>query len=120
MLTFLVYTVRRENPLDASIQFMFIVIEFLANTISYSRLAILFLVHIVLMKTLNASLALGAVSIPLIVFGNLGIMALEGLIVYIQSLRLHVYEWFTKFYLGSGSKFTGLTDGLLHASFSLS
>ncbi|MGC8569422.1 MAG: V-type ATPase 116kDa subunit family protein [Nitrososphaeria archaeon] len=120
VLTFLVYTVRRESPLDASIQFMFIVIEFLANTISYSRLAILFLVHIVLMKTLNASLALGAASIPLIVFGNLGIMALEGLIVYIQSLRLHVYEWFTKFYLGSGSKFTGLTDGLLHASFSLS
>ncbi|MDP8023951.1 MAG: V-type ATPase 116kDa subunit family protein [Nitrososphaeria archaeon] len=113
---FLFYTVRRENPLDASIQFMFIVIEFLANTISYSRLAILFLVHIVLMKTLNATVAMGAVSWPLIVFGNLGIMALEGLIVYIQSLRLHVYEWFTKFYLGNGTRFRSVTDTLTHAS----
>ncbi len=113
---FLFYTVKRENPLDASIQFMFIIIEFLANTISYSRLAILFLVHIVLMKTLNATVTMGAISLPLLIFGNLGIMALEGLIVYIQSLRLHVYEWFTKFYLGNGTRFKGITDSLTHAS----
>jgi Archaeal/vacuolar-type H+-ATPase subunit I len=67
------------------------------------------------MKTLNETVAMGAVSLPLLIFGNLGIMALEGLIVYIQSLRLHVYEWFTKFYMGNGTRFKGITDGLTHA-----
>jgi len=27
------------------------------------------------------------------------------LIVFIQDLRLHLYEWFTKFYEGSGNTF---------------
>ena len=117
---FLGYTAKKESPLDASIQFMFIIIEFLANTISYSRLAILFLVHIILMKTLNGAAAMGLVSLPLLVFGNLGIMALEGLIVYIQSLRLHIYEWFTKFYVGSGTRFRPLNDALLHAYINIS
>ena len=35
----------------------------------------------------------------MIIGGNLGIMMIEGLIVYIQSLRLHLYEFFTKWYV---------------------
>jgi V/A-type H+-transporting ATPase subunit I len=30
---------------------------------------------------------------------------LEALVVYIQDLRLHIYEFFTKFYEGAGTPF---------------
>ncbi len=36
---------------------------------------------------------------------NLLIVAFEALIVYIQDLRLHLYEFFTKFYRGYGQPF---------------
>ena len=41
---------------------------------------------------------------PLAIF-NIMIILLEGLIVYIQDMRLHLYEWFTKFYNGEGVPF---------------
>ena len=37
--------------------------------------------------------------------GNIGIMLIEGLIVYIQTIRLHLYEWFPKWYVGEGIEF---------------
>jgi V/A-type H+-transporting ATPase subunit I len=40
-----------------------------------------------------------------IVIGNVFVLALEGLIVFIHTLRLHFYEWFSKFYAGTGTEF---------------
>jgi V/A-type H+-transporting ATPase subunit I len=116
---FLIYSVKHEGAMNGAIAFMFIVIEFLANTISYARLGVLLMVHVILMHTLNATASMGAIAIPLLIFGNLGIMALEGLIVYIQSLRLHVYEWFTKFYTGSGKRFIPINKWLIHAEINI-
>lgn len=87
------------------IEFLLRVVEFLANTISYARLGILLLVHAALMFAVNLSWALGPAGFPIVVIGNIGVMVLEGMIVYIQDLRLHLYEWFTKFYQGTGSVF---------------
>jgi V/A-type H+-transporting ATPase subunit I len=85
------------------------IIHFLSNTISYARLTILLLVHIALLMLLNnVWYALGLFSLPILIVGNLGIMALEGLIVFIQSLRLHLYEFFTKFFEGNGKPFKSL------------
>lgn len=39
------------------------------------------------------------------VLGNLLVMILEGLIVFVQTLRLHWVEWFSKFYEGTGLSF---------------
>jgi V/A-type H+-transporting ATPase subunit I len=36
---------------------------------------------------------------------NLLIVAFEAFIVYVQDLRLHLYEFFTKFFLGTGTPF---------------
>ncbi|MCL4435416.1 MAG: hypothetical protein M1503_06055 [Thaumarchaeota archaeon] len=84
-------------------------IELLANTLSYTRLGILLIVHLLLMDLLNRAWGIGVAGLPLVVFGNVGVMAIEGLIVYIQDLRLHLYEWFTKFYEGAGVAFTALS-----------
>jgi len=82
------------------------IIHFMSNTLSYVRLTILLLVHIALLTLLNASwYALGLNSLPILVIGNIGIMALEGLMVFVQALRLHLYEFFTKFYEGTGTIF---------------
>ena len=67
-------------------------VESLAHTISYARLGIMLLVHAALLLTVNnAFTSLGGAesggAIAMIVGGNLGIMMIEGLIVYIQSLR---------------------------------
>ncbi len=85
------------------VEFIIRIVEFLANTMSYARLGVLLLVHAALLMVLNraVSLPLG-VAIPMLIIFNILVMMLEGLIVYIQDIRLHLYEWFTKFYEGTG------------------
>ena len=88
-------------------------IECLAHTISYARIGIMLLVHAALLLTVNqAYKSMGGLDSPsalvLIVGGQLGIMMIEGLIVYIQSLRLHLYEFFTKWYSGGAQPFRQL------------
>jgi V/A-type H+-transporting ATPase subunit I len=80
-------------------------LEFLANTVSYVRLGVLLLLHAVTGSVIGGLLALGALGVPIFLVVNLALMAIEGFIVYIQDLRLHLYEWFSKFYLGFGTPF---------------
>ncbi len=97
-------------------------VEMLSNTISYSRIAIMLLVHAILLITVNhgfSSLIEGGNvggALVMIVGGNIGIMMIEGLIVYIQTIRLHLYEWFPKWYTGSGSQFRKIVPEMLYAS----
>jgi len=97
-------------------------VELFANTISYTRIGIMLLVHVALMGTANNGVEFFfssgnfAVGIVVAILGNLGVMMIEGLLVYIQALRLHLYEWFTKFYEGSGVPFKKLVPELLYTS----
>ncbi len=80
--------------------------QFLSNTISYVRLAIMLLIHAVLLQTVSyLSPVTNPLLIPAWIFFNLLILAFEALIVYVQDLRLHIYEFFTKFYRGTGTPF---------------
>ena len=97
-------------------------VEALAHTISYARLGIMLLVHAALLLTVNnAFSSLGGAesggAMAMIIGGNLGIMMIEGLIVYIQSLRLHLYEFFTKWYAGGSQPFAQLRQELLYNNF---
>jgi V/A-type H+-transporting ATPase subunit I len=83
-------------------------VEFLTNTISYSRLGIFLVMHSALMGLVNGAWSYGLSGLPLIILGNIFVMALEGFLVYIQDLRLHLYEWFTKFHEGGAAPFTFL------------
>jgi V/A-type H+-transporting ATPase subunit I len=87
--------------------------ETLSHTLSYGRLMALSLVHSVMN---NLFLVLGGVehghfpitSIPLIAIGTILVMTVEGLIVFVHTLRLHWIEWFSKFYSGEGIPFKPL------------
>lgn len=75
----------------------FIPIVFLTNTISYARLGIFLVIHSALMGFINVAWSYGILGLPTIIFGNIAVMVMEGFLVYIQDLRLHLYEWLTKF-----------------------
>ena len=97
-------------------------VEALAHTISYARLGIMLLVHAALLMTVNnAFTSLGGAesttAMIMIIGGNLGIMMIEGLIVYIQSLRLHLYEFFTKWYVGGAQPFKQIRPELIYNQF---
>lgn len=84
--------------------------ETLSHTLSYGRLMALGLVHSVMNYLF---LVLGGVehghfppmSIPIIAIGTILVMIIEGLIVFVHTLRLHWIEWFSKFYSGEGIPF---------------
>jgi V/A-type H+/Na+-transporting ATPase subunit I len=80
--------------------------QFLSNTISYVRLAVMLLVHAALLLIINLMQpwANPVYIIPWVIF-NLLILAFEAFIVYVQDLRLHLYEFFTKFFVGTGVPF---------------
>jgi V/A-type H+-transporting ATPase subunit I len=84
--------------------------ETLSHTLSYGRLMALGLVHSVMNYLF---LVLGGVehghfppmSIPIVATGTVLVMIIEGLIVFVHTLRLHWIEWFSKFYSGEGIPF---------------
>lgn len=84
--------------------------ELFIHTVSYIRLGILLLVGSVLGELLGGLFAFGPVGVALAVPGNLAVIAIEALIVYVQDLRLNVYEWFSKFYSGVGKPFVPLVS----------
>ena len=97
-------------------------VECLAHTISYARLGIMLLVHAALLLTVNNSYAsLGGMESPgalaLLIGGNIGIMMIERLIVYSQSLRLHLYEFFTKWYDGGAQPFKQVVPEMFYNQF---
>ncbi len=91
------------------------IIEVLSNVISYTRLGIMLLVHAALLVTVNQSYEHGG-GLAVLIGGNIGIMLIEGLIVYIQDIRLHLYEWFPKWYRGEGVEFKKLLPKMLYSN----
>lgn len=84
--------------------------EFFTNTISYLRLGILAILGMILTSLAMGALDLGVVGILFAILANIGIMTIEAFMVYIQDLRLQVYEWLSGFYSGTGTAFEPLTS----------
>ena len=78
---------------------------FLANTLSFMRVAGLGIAHVSLMTAfqdmaeMTGSAIFGTV---IIIIGNVLVIVLEGLSAGINSLRLNYYEFFTRFFTGHG------------------
>lgn len=81
--------------------------RFLFNSISYVRIGALAIVHAVFasVMVMGMNAAPSPLNILILIFGNIAIIIFETLISFIQSLRLHYYEWFSKFYDGEGDSF---------------
>jgi len=92
-----------------------IFLGYLTNTLSFIRIAAFSLAHIglfvaifsladIIRKASGNSWGSGLV----IVFGNIFIIFLEGLVVTIQVLRLEYYEFFSRFFNRQGEEFKPL------------
>jgi V/A-type H+-transporting ATPase subunit I len=93
-------------------------ISMFSNTMSYVRVGAFAIVHagftnavFVIAKLLSGGQDGGAVYWAVVVLGNIGVILLEGFIVAIQTMRLHYYEFFSKFFTGGGSAYEPLALG---------
>ncbi|HEX9838102.1 MAG TPA: V-type ATPase 116kDa subunit family protein [Anaerolineales bacterium] len=92
------------------------VISVFSNTMSYVRVGAFAIVHagftgavFVIARLLSGGEEAGFVYWAVVVFGNLFVIGLEAFIVAIQTMRLHYYEFFSKFFTGGGSAYEPLT-----------
>jgi len=93
-----------------------VILSYVSNTVSFLRVGAFVLVHFGMMTvvfTLAEMSPEGSVPYILVVaVGNIIVIALEGLLVGIQALRLEFYEMFSRFYTGSGKPFTPVKSRL--------
>lgn len=85
-----------------------VLLSYLSNTLSFLRIGAFAVSHAAMMEVvlmLAGAAEGGSPNWIVIVFGNLFVCAMEGLIVGIQVLRLEYYEIFSRFYSGSGREF---------------
>ncbi|MGC9152327.1 MAG: V-type ATPase 116kDa subunit family protein [Vulcanisaeta sp.] len=86
------------------------------NTISFMRLSIVAIMHAVFTAMTYAWAAsiglLTPAGIAILVVFNLLIILGEGFVAFVQGLRLHFYEMYTKFFRGTGILFVPFTLGL--------
>jgi V/A-type H+-transporting ATPase subunit I len=79
---------------------------YLSNTLSFFRVAGLGIAHVSLMGAFESLAEIPGLhsigGIAILVAGNALVIALEGLSTGIQALRLNYYEFFTKFFNGTG------------------
>ena len=89
--------------------------RYLSNTLSFMRVAGLGIAHVSLMIAFFdiARLAGGGHfnlwSLFVLLFGNLLVIVLEGLSAGIQALRLNYYEFFSKFFSGTGKAYAPIS-----------
>lgn len=100
------------SPKDYYVESIFELLEsfmsMFSNTVSFIRVGAFALNHVglfIAFHTLAKLINSLAGDIAMFLIGNLLIIALEGLIVFIQGLRLVYYEMFSKYFVGGGIEF---------------
>lgn len=112
-----------ENPLynqpktDYYVESGFSIIEALlsvfSNLVSFTRVGAFAINHVGLYMAFEVMSKLsggGIIGITILIIGNILIIGLEGMIVFIQGLRLEFYEMFSKYYRGDGHKFSPISE----------
>jgi len=110
---------KKSNLLIAFIKFLMewlvelleIFSGYLSNTLSFMRVAGLGIAHVSLMMAFftMAGMTSGIFSVIILILGNIMVIGLEGLSAGIQALRLNYYEFFTKFFHGTGELYTPIS-----------
>jgi len=105
-----------EGPLVAlmggGVDVMETLTGFLANTVSFARVGAFSLAHAGLCMAIFGVVSVvrvwpagGLWSALVIVLGNAVVILLEGMVVFVQDLRLEYYEFFSKFFEGAGKRY---------------
>jgi V/A-type H+-transporting ATPase subunit I len=98
--------------MESVIEVIEIITGYLGNTVSFIRVAAFALAHAGLFIAVFSLVDLvknksgGVIWAALIfIIGNVVIIALEGMVVTIQAIRLEYYEFFGKFFMGGGTAY---------------
>ena len=98
--------------METVIEIMEILTGYLGNTVSFIRVAAFALAHTGLFIAVFSVVDMvkgksGGIfySALILILGNAVIIALEGLVVTIQAIRLEYYEFFGKFFMGGGTAY---------------
>jgi len=95
---------------EAVFEMIEVLLSFVSNTMSFLRVGGFVLSHAGMMLVVMTLMEMTGMFGPIVlVFGNIFVMALEGLIVGIQTLRLQYYEMFSRYYEGGGKKYVPTT-----------
>ena len=95
--------------MDWVIELLEVFSGYLANTLSFMRVAGLGIAHVMLMVAffqiaqMVSPEGVSVLSVLVLIAGNTLVIALEGLSAGIQSLRLNYYEFFSKYFVPTGS-----------------
>jgi V/A-type H+-transporting ATPase subunit I len=95
--------------MDWAIELLEVFSGYLANTLSFMRVAGLGIAHVMLMVAffqiaeMVSPAGVSVLSVIILLIGNVIVIALEGLSAGIQSLRLNYYEFFSKYFVPTGS-----------------
>jgi V/A-type H+-transporting ATPase subunit I len=95
---------------EAVFELIEVLLSFVSNTMSFLRVGGFVLSHAGMMFVVMTLREMsGPAGFLVMILGNVFVMALEGLIVGIQTLRLQYYEMFSRYYEGGGKKFIPTT-----------
>lgn len=97
--------------LHCFIEVIEIILTTMSNNLSFIRVGAFAFAHFLLsLTTLQLAQTIGGsifsiAGILILIAGNTLIIVLEGMIVGIQTIRLHYYEFFSKFFIKLGKEF---------------
>ena len=97
-------------------------LSMLSNTLSFIRVGAFALTHagmFMAFDTIAEMCGGGVAGVIILIIGNIFIICLEGLIDFIQCLRLEFYELFGKYYEGNGTEFIPVSQKVKEAEYAL-
>lgn len=96
-----------EYIIQSFFEIYVVLLEFVLNTLSFLRVGAYVLSHagFIMGVFIIANKLPQPVDIAVVIFGNIFVIGLEGLLVGIQVLRLEFYEMFSRFFEGNGKEF---------------
>lgn len=100
---------RKEYYIESGFDLIETILSLASNTISFIRIGAFALNHVglfVAFMTMARMINNSVGGVLVIIVGNIIIIGLEGLIVFIQGLRLEYYELFSKYFIGDGIEYS--------------
>ena len=94
--------------IESSFSILETLLSMLSGTVSFIRVGAFALTHVglfIAFQTIGKMIGTQIGNVIVLVLGNIIIIGLEGLIVFIQGLRLQYYELFSRYYEGEGIEF---------------